>query len=81
MFRERNIIPQDVGEGGVAVFAFERRRAVKHFIHQDTKRPPIDSTCVPASLDDLWGNILFGPDEGVGSEVGNAGFCIDHGEL
>lgn len=77
MFRERHLIPQDVGERCVSILALEWGRAVEHFIHEDTQGPPIHSTGVPAAFDNFRSNVFFGSNEGVSSEVGNAGFSVD----
>ena len=77
MVRERNVFAQDVGKGGVAVLALERRGPVQHLVHQDAQGPPVDGARVPAALDHLGRDVLLGADKRVGAEVGNARLGVD----
>lgn len=72
MVREWNVLAENVGESGVAVLALEGSSAVKHFVNKDTQRPPVDSTRVAATLNNLWSYVFFGADKRVGSEVRDA---------
>lgn len=74
---ERDVLPEDVGEGAVAVLAFEGRGAVEHLIYQDAQRPPIYRTGMTTALDDLWCNILLSTDKRVCAEVGDARTSVD----
>jgi hypothetical protein len=40
---ESGLVAEDVGEGGVAVRAFEGRAAVKHLVDEDADGPPAES--------------------------------------
>jgi hypothetical protein len=63
--RELRVLPEDVGEGGVAGGAFERRGTVEHLEDEDADGPPVDSGRVAAAFDDLRRNVLFGTNKGL----------------
>jgi hypothetical protein len=52
-----------------------------HLVHQDTQSPPVDSARVTIALNDLWGDVLLGADERVGSEIGNTRPRVHHDSL
>lgn len=80
MFRERNVITEDICESGVTVLALERGGTVQHFVNQNTQRPPIYCTSVTATFNDFWCNVFLCADKGIGAEVVDTGFCIDRWE-
>ena len=80
MFGERYLVSQYVCKGVVSTFAFEWCRAIKHFVDEDAKCPPIYGTCVTTAFDDLRSNILFGAHERVCAKVGDTGFRVDGGQ-
>ena len=79
MLRERYVVAQDVRKCSISVFAFERRRTKEHLVDQYAQGPPIDGAGVAAAFDYLRGNVLFGADERVCSEIRNTGLGIDCG--
>lgn len=80
VFWEWHVIAENIRECSVAVFPFERRGAVEHFVDENAERPPVDGGGVTAAFDDFGGDVFFGADEGVCAEVGDAGFGVYHRE-
>ena len=80
MVGERNVLAKNVGKCGIAILALEGGGAVKHLIDENAERPPVDSTCMAATLNNFWRNVFLGADERVGAEVGDARSGIDGGE-
>ena len=80
MVRKRNILAQDIGKGSISIFALERRRAVQHFVDENTKSPPVNCARVAAALDDLGGNVLLSADERIGTEICDTGTRINSGQ-
>lgn len=77
MIGEGDFIAQDVGEGGVAVFAFEGGSAEEHFVDEDAKGPPVDGAGVAAAFDDFWSYVFLRSNERVRPEIRDAGFGVD----
>lgn len=63
MLREWDVVAEDIRKGAVPILALEWSRAVEHLVYQNAKGPPVDSTRVSITLDDLRCNVLFGSDE------------------
>lgn len=49
-----------------------------HLVHQNAEGPPVNSGSVTTSLDDLWSDILLGPDKRVCAKVRDARSGVDH---
>ena len=79
--REGDLISQDICESCVSVLTFERRRAIKHLVDQDTQCPPIDCASVTTAFDDLGCDIFFCSHERVGAEVVDARLGVDGGHI
>lgn len=69
MLREGNIVSQDIRKGGIAVLAFERGCAEQHLVNQYAEGPPINSTRMPTTLNNLRRNVLLRANKRVRSEV------------
>ncbi len=79
MFGEGYVVAENVGERSVSVLALERCGSEEHFVNKDSQSPPVHCTGMAATFDDFWGNVLLCANEGVCTEIGNAGFGINSG--
>lgn len=80
-FGEGYFVPQNVGEGGIAVLALERRCSVEHLVYQDAECPPIDSTRMAATLDHFRRNVLLCAYKRIRTEVVNTRLRIYRWEV
>lgn len=80
MFRERYLVPQNIGERCIPVLALEGSGAVEHLVHENAQGPPIHGAGVAAALDDFGSNVFFRSNKGVRSEIGDTGFGVNRRE-
>lgn len=67
---------EDVYERFLVVFAFERRRSVKHFVEKHTQSPPVHRASVALPGDNFRSQVLVRSHEGLGPSVERLGYKL-----